>query len=98
MPINQDYLQDASGFVGHAERLFTPENENEVSEILRNATRERIGVTISGAGTGVVGGRVPQGGWILSVSKFRQLEIEPGRAIVGAGITLKELHDAAART
>ena len=48
--INPAYLEDASGFRGHAERLFAPEDEKGVAEILQRATRERIPVTVSGAG------------------------------------------------
>ena len=90
------YLEDASGFRGNAERLFIPEDEQGVAEVLQRASRERIPVTISGAGTGVTGGRVPQGGWLLSLEKFRRLEIKPGTAIAGAGVLLRDLQTAAA--
>jgi len=95
--INPSYLEDASGFRGRAERLFIPEDENEVAEVLRRATRERIPVTVSGAGTGLAGGRVPQGGWLLSLEKFLRMEINPGAAYSGAGVLLRDLQAAAAR-
>ena len=44
---------------------------------------ENIPITIAGARTGLTGGRVPQGGWAVSLEKFRRLEICPGRAIAG---------------
>jgi FAD/FMN-containing dehydrogenase len=96
--INPAYLEDASGFRGHAERLFLPENEQDVAEVLRRATRDAIPVTLSGAGTGVTGGRVPQGGWLLSLEKFSRLEIKQGTAFAGAGILLRDLQAAAAAT
>jgi len=96
--INPAYLEDASGYRGHADRLFIPENEDGVAEVLRRATREKISVTISGAGTGVSGGRVPQGGWLLSLEKFLRLEISAGTAIAGAGVLLRDLQAAAAPT
>src|SRR5882672_2027713 len=96
--INPAYLEDASGFRGHAERLFIPEDENGVAEVLQRATRERIPVTISGAGTGVSGGRVPLGGWLLSLEKFSRLEINQGAAFAGAGVLLRDLQVAAAAT
>jgi FAD/FMN-containing dehydrogenase len=93
--INPAYLEDASGFRGRAERLFIPEDENGVAEVLQRATIERIPVTISGAGTGVSGGRVPQGGWLLSLEKFRRLEIKCETAFAGAGVLLRDLQVAA---
>jgi len=55
-------------------------------------------VTISGGGTGVTGGGVPQGGWVLSVEKLNRLEVHPGYAIAGAGVPLRDLQAAAQRT
>ena len=56
-------------------------------------------MTIVGARTGLTGGCVPQsGGWAVSLEKFRRLEICPGRAIAGAGVSLDALQAQAART
>ena len=96
--INPAYLEDASGLRGHAERVFIPEDENGLAEILRRATRERVPVTIAGAGTGVSGGRVPQGGWLVSLEKFSHLEIGQGTAFAGAGVLLRDLQARAAAT
>jgi FAD/FMN-containing dehydrogenase len=96
--INPAYLEDASGFRGRADRLFVPEDAQGVAEVLRRATREGIPVTVSGAGTGVTGGRVPQGGWLLSLEKFSRLQIHSGAAIAGAGVLLRDLQAAAAGT
>jgi FAD/FMN-containing dehydrogenase len=52
-------------------------------------------VTIAGAGTGVTGGRVPFGGWVVSLERFKRLEIHSGYAICGAGVLLRDLHAAA---
>src|SRR5579864_4246910 len=92
------YLDDASVFKGHADRVFVPVNESELLGIVGDASRDRIPVTISGAGTGVTGGRVAQGGWIISLEKFQRLEIEKGRAIAGAGVSLDSIQTAAARS
>ncbi len=92
------YLEDASGFRGHAERLFTPAGEVEVVEILREASTSRTPVTIAGAGTGLTGGRVAQGGWVLSLEKLRRLEIGAGRATCGSGVLLRDLHAAAVQS
>lgn len=63
---------------------------------MQRASAESIPVTIGGAGTGVTGGRVPQGGWAISLERFRRLDVREGHAIAGAGITLEELQRAAA--
>jgi FAD/FMN-containing dehydrogenase len=96
--VNRAYLEDASGFQGHAERLFVPRDDEELAEILRRASSEAIPVTIAGGGTGLTGGRVAQGGWVISLEKFNHLEIDTGRARAGAGVLLADLHAAAERS
>jgi FAD/FMN-containing dehydrogenase len=92
------YLEDASGMQGHADRIVAPRDEFEAQELVRAATAQRIPLTIAGAGSGLAGGRVPQGGWLLSMEKFTQLEIGNGFATAGAGVPLAELHAAARRS
>ncbi len=92
------YLIDASGFQGRADKICVPVNEAELLEILRDASRNKTPVTISGAGTGLTGGRVAQGGWVISLEKFQRLEVHQGRAMVGAGVSLEALQSAASRT
>jgi FAD/FMN-containing dehydrogenase len=96
--IAAQYLTDASGFTGWAERLIVPATEAEVVETLREAVKSATPVTIAGAGSGLTGSRVPQGGWVISMERLRKLEIEPGLARVGPAISLLELRDTAART
>jgi FAD/FMN-containing dehydrogenase len=91
-------LEDASGYQGQADQVFTPSTEGELQSILQSATRDRIPVTISGAKTGLTGGAVPQGGWSISLEKFQRVEISQGRAIAGAGLSLESLQAAASRT
>jgi FAD/FMN-containing dehydrogenase len=90
------YLTDASGYRGSAERVFVPESEEEIAEILGIASAARVPVTIAGAGTGLTGGRVPQAGWVVSLERLRKIEIHPGYAICGAGVLLRDLQAAAA--
>lgn len=92
------YLEDASGAKGFADRICVPKDESELRSILGDAAREQAPVTIAGGGSGLTGGRVPNGGWLISMEKFRMLEVGPGHATVGAGITLHELHAAAKST
>ncbi|MBY0506597.1 MAG: FAD-binding oxidoreductase [Bryobacteraceae bacterium] len=89
------YLEDAGGYKGHADRICVPTTEAELCSLMAEATAQRIPVTIAGGGSGLTGGRVPQGGWLISVEKFRRLDVEDGIATVGAGVTLHDLHAAA---
>ena len=87
-------IEDASGFRGEAERLAAPASEAE----LLGSIAEQVPITIVGARTGLTGGCVPQEGWAVSLEKFQRLEICPGRAIVGPGVSLHALQAAAAQT
>jgi FAD/FMN-containing dehydrogenase len=92
------YLEDSSGYRGEAEKVLAPESAEEVREIVRSASKQNIPLTLAGAGTGLVGGRVPHGGWVVSLEKFRKLEIKSGRAICGTGVSLADLQQAASAT
>ncbi len=67
------YLTDESRLHGHAERLFFPSSEAEVSAVLKAAADQGKPVTISGGRTGIAGGAVPEGGWLISFDKFNRL-------------------------
>jgi len=96
--VDEWYLTDASGFKGWAERVVVARTEDEVLETLREAVRTQTPVTVCGAHTGLTGSAVPQGGWVISLERFKKLEIERGFARVGSGVSLVELRDAAAKT
>jgi FAD/FMN-containing dehydrogenase len=96
--VDAAYLTDASGFQGWAERLFVPANEAELMETVIEAGRTGTPITIAGAGSGLTGSRVPLGGWVISLGRFRKLEIGEGIAHVGPAVTLLELRDATAKT
>lgn len=67
------YLKDASQFSGEADQVLLPENEKEVSEILREANARKIPVTVSAGRTGLTGAAVPLGGWVLSIEKLSKI-------------------------
>jgi FAD/FMN-containing dehydrogenase len=83
-------ISDASGFEGWADRLIAPHSEAELEF--------GAPLTLVGGNTGVTGGSVPHGGTRLSLQHFTKLRIRPGSATVGAGVLLKDLQAAAART
>jgi FAD/FMN-containing dehydrogenase len=68
-------------------------------EIVAAASQGGIPITVLGARTGLTGGSIPEGGgWAISLEKFQRLEILPGRAVVGAGVSLEAVQAAASRT
>lgn len=93
----QSFLTDASHLRdGHAERVVLPESAEEVAEIIGVATRDKTPVTISGAGTGTVGGRIPFAGIVLATDKLNQIKSiahtdNGGSAIVEAGVMLADV-------
>src|SRR5258705_5318115 len=93
----QSFLSDASYIRdGHADRVVFPESVEEVAEILAAATRDHTPVTVSGAGTGTVGGRVAFGGLVLATDKLNKIkslvkEERGGKAVVEAGCVLVDL-------
>ena len=94
----QNYLTDASNMPeGHAEKLFVPESEDEIAEILREANERKIPVTISGARTGTVGGAVPFGGYVISLERLNKIvaiDKENRRALVQPGVILADFQKA----
>ena len=100
----EDHLRDASHFRGTAEAIAFPTSEAEVAQLLRQAARERKPVTVSGAGTGLTGARVPQGGIILCLERMNRIlgiqwdeARQAGTVTVQPGVALNEL-DAALET
>ncbi|HYG11367.1 MAG TPA: FAD-binding oxidoreductase [Pyrinomonadaceae bacterium] len=96
----QSYLADASNLAGgRASRVVFPETAEEAADVLREASAAGVAVTVSGAGTGVVGGRVPFGGIVLATDRLNRIgEIvaveEGGRGTVEAGVTLADFRRA----
>lgn len=92
----QSFLADAS-FIrdGHADRVVLPETIEEVAEVLAAADRDRTPVTVSGAGTGTVGGRVPFGGIVLATDRLNRIKtIENFRGVAEAGVILSDFQRA----
>lgn len=92
----QNYLVDASNFKGFCDAVYFPQNEIEISEILKEANNKKISVTVSGNGTGLTGARVPLGGIVISTEKLNQIiEINSKKfyAIVEPGVILSEFHE-----
>src|SRR5262245_36478073 len=94
----QDFLTDASNIKGGSvDRVVFPESAEEVAEILREVNSTNTPVTVSGAGTGLVGGRVSFGGLVLAMDKFdlvQEISTEQKYGIVGSGVILADYQKA----
>lgn len=92
----QDFLSDASYLPGgRADRVVFPETFTDIAEVLAKATKERTPVTISGAGTGTVAGRVPFGGIVVATDKLNEIKsIRADRAVAEAGVVLRDFQNA----
>jgi len=97
----ESYLTDESRLRGRAERLFFPSSEAEVAAVLKAAADAGQPVTISGGRTGITGGAVPEGGWLMSLDKMNRLTAlrhDPGAnrfyLHCQPGVTLATIHDA----
>ena len=92
----EDFLTDASFMRGgHADRVVLPGSVEEVAEVLEAANRDRTPVTVSGAGTGTVGGRVPFGGIVLATDRLNRIKsIENNRGVAEAGVILSDFQRA----
>ena len=97
----QSFLSDAS-FIrdGYADRVVLPESVEEVADVLGAANRDRTPVTVSGAGTGTVGGRVPFGGIVLATDRLNRvvsIDVDTtvgGRGVAQAGVILSDFQRA----
>ena len=84
-PILEEKLQDKRG-----ELAVFPTTEAEVVQIARACVKDKIPLTVRGAGTGNYGQCIPlEGGVILDTSKMNQiLSLKPGIACVQPGVKM----------
>ncbi len=92
----QNYLTDASNFKGSCEAVYIPQTKDELIKIIKEANTQKTKVTISGAGTGLTGARVPEGGIVISTEKLNriiEINTEENYVIVEPGVYLSSLLD-----
>ncbi|MEG8947575.1 FAD-binding oxidoreductase [Rosettibacter firmus] len=92
----QNYLSDASNYTGNCEAVYIPSDENEIINIIKECNKTGKRVTISGNGTGLTGGRVPEGGIVLSLegmNKILEVNKEKKYVTIQPGVILKDLQD-----
>ncbi|HEY63909.1 MAG TPA: FAD-binding protein [Caldilineae bacterium] len=91
------YSYDATWAEGIPDVVVNPTTTEQVAAVLRIADRERIPVVPRGAGTGLAGASVPQGGIVLNLARMNRLrEISPEDmvAVVEPGVVNQTLQEA----
>jgi glycolate oxidase len=82
---------------GVPDAVVRPRDEREVSTILTLCRREKVPVTVRGAGTGLAGGCVPGRGGIVLSTELMNRVVETDRAnltiTVQAGLPLRRLYE-----
>ena len=79
------YSVDASLYQIIPKVVVIPKTENEVISVVKFANKNRISVTVRGAGTGLVGSALNDG-IIIDLKKFDSISIEKNYVEIGAGV------------
>ncbi len=90
----EPYNKDASNYKGNADVVYIPENISELRDIAAECFEKELPMTVSGAGTGLCGGRTAQAGAVISMEKFNKIiEIDYHKMIaeVETGVLLSTL-------
>ncbi len=100
-PKTQSFLHDESQMAGFADGIAFPETAEELVSVIRASAESDVQLTVQGARTGLVGGAVPQGGWVINLSKMNaapEFKEAEGRTLlhVQAGVTLEQIEITAA--
>ena len=70
---SDSYNADESKTKGESEGVFLPEKKDDIKDILKRARDEKFTLTVSAKRTGVCGGCVPHGGYVLSTEKMDRI-------------------------
>lgn len=90
---------DDSAIMGRPDSVFSPKNTEEISHLLRLASRHGFPVIPRGAGTGLSGGCVATGGGVVvtttALNRIVAIDTENLCAVVEPGVITQTLRDAA---
>ncbi|MFH0752783.1 MAG: FAD-binding oxidoreductase [archaeon] len=88
------YSTDASRISGEAKMVLHPTRMEQIQKFVQYARRSGMNIVPRGAGTGIVGGAVPQGSIVLDMSKMsRILELREDYVVVEAGVIFSDVND-----
>ena len=98
--IIKSYFSDQSGITnGFADAVVLVESEKDVVDFLIEASSSKTPVSVSGAGTGVTGGRIPFCGIVLStelLNKVVKIDKTHNTITVQPGVSVKTIKETAA--
>jgi len=86
------FLTDRTNLRGRADAICFPQSTQEVADLVRIASRERIAMVPSGGRTGYAGGAVPDGGIVVSLARMSKIDYGSGLLHVGAGAITANIH------
>ncbi len=90
------YLSDESRMPGGtASAVWLPDSIETLRQALCEAHASGEFITVAGAGTGVVGGRIPNGGIVISTERLATVRPHGESIVCGAGATLATVFDLA---
>lgn len=90
------YSKDASNLKGVVSKVFCPETQVELQELVRDLYSSRTPFTVSGARTGLSGACVPLDGVVISthyLNRIIDIDLNSQTATVEPGVLLSELND-----
>jgi glycolate oxidase len=92
---------DSSKILFPLEAVVFPRNEADIAAVLALANRQRVPVTVRGAGTTLTGSAAPlRGGWVLHLCPLDKFEIdaESGLVHAQAGVKIADMQAAVEKT
>ncbi|MCB2289852.1 FAD-binding oxidoreductase [Clostridium sp. CS001] len=85
-------VRDESRMVGWCETIQYPQTIEEIQKLIETCRKSKQRITIAGGKTGIAGGCIPQGGYLLCTEKYKNIRLEgEDKVTVSAGVTLEEL-------
>lgn len=93
------YSTDASPFFGKAIGVVRPENEKEISRLIKLCGKLGIPVVPRGSGSGTAGGAVPENAIVVDMKKMNRIEVNEDDMIVyaEAGAIIGDIKDRLAK-
>lgn len=90
---HDEYLKDSGSLYG----VVLPQNKKEIQQLVTFASTEKIPMIVQGAGTGLSGATVPQGGELVIdlhlMNHIVELDEDTMTLTVEPGVLLGEIHD-----
>ena len=93
------FLEDESGYRGHADAVIRAKDTHQVAEALAEASQAGVAVTFSARRTSLTGAAIPEGGWIVAVDEqsdpaLVEVDLEREEATAPAGVLMVDVERA----